>query len=271
MKKYLSIGEVTKIKEVSHTSLRYYDEIGILVPAYTNPDTGYRYYARSQMIILDIILLAIELGMPLKELEKYKDGDSIDLEKLHLEAKKNIKNSIRKLQRSLYFLESTTKYFDEYETKFNKDKEYTREIDARCFLALPSSIDFNADNPEGFAISDYWKQLTKLYTLSRDYELYFSTDQGIYLYQENNELKSMVYVEIKNIKKKNIENAKVIQIPKGKFLCSFFQDACLKSVSEQYLQHKDFSCENFLIISDVLEKKVGNLVMPFETQLFMKN
>ena len=44
MKGYLSIGAVSKRKGVSIKSLRYYDRIGVLRPAYINKDTNYRYY-----------------------------------------------------------------------------------------------------------------------------------------------------------------------------------------------------------------------------------
>lgn len=50
MKEYLTIGEVSKMKGVGIKSLRYYDRLGILKPAYINPDTGYRYYSIEQML-----------------------------------------------------------------------------------------------------------------------------------------------------------------------------------------------------------------------------
>ena len=36
MNQYLSIGKVSKMKNVSIKSLRYYDKIGILKPAFIN-------------------------------------------------------------------------------------------------------------------------------------------------------------------------------------------------------------------------------------------
>ena len=65
MKEYLTIGEVSKMKGVGIKSLRYYDRLGILKPAYINPDTGYRYYSIEQMLMLDMILLCLGLDIPL--------------------------------------------------------------------------------------------------------------------------------------------------------------------------------------------------------------
>lgn len=45
----LSIGEFSKICEVSTKTLRYYDEIGLIHPDQINPDNGYRYYSIHQL------------------------------------------------------------------------------------------------------------------------------------------------------------------------------------------------------------------------------
>ena len=58
MENLLSIGEVAKIRNVNVQSLRYYEKLGILIPAYINPDTGYRYYSLEQIMILDTIIRA---------------------------------------------------------------------------------------------------------------------------------------------------------------------------------------------------------------------
>lgn len=45
----LSIGEFSKICEVSTKTLRYYDEIGLINPNEINPENGYRYYSIRQL------------------------------------------------------------------------------------------------------------------------------------------------------------------------------------------------------------------------------
>jgi len=45
----LSIGEFSKICEVSTKTLRYYDEIGLINPDEINPESGYRYYSIRQL------------------------------------------------------------------------------------------------------------------------------------------------------------------------------------------------------------------------------
>ena len=64
-----SIGEFSKIGSVSTKTLRYYDEIGLLRPAYVDEDNHYRYYTEEQV---DEILLITELKTYDLRLEQIK-------------------------------------------------------------------------------------------------------------------------------------------------------------------------------------------------------
>ena len=72
--KLLPIGAFAKLSGTNIKSLRYYDEIGVLPPAYVNPDTGYRYYALSQIHVVDAIQLCLELDIPLKQFPGFLDA-----------------------------------------------------------------------------------------------------------------------------------------------------------------------------------------------------
>ena len=105
MKKYLTIGEVSKIKQVSPKSLRYYEKLGILLPAYTNKETGYRYYTVEQLLIVELIHICIELGIPLKNFKNYiTPQEDIDIEKLVAEGSQIVNEKIRKLESQKQFL-----------------------------------------------------------------------------------------------------------------------------------------------------------------------
>jgi len=43
------IGEFAQIAQVSSRQLRFYDQIGLLQPAHTDGQTGYRYYSIRQL------------------------------------------------------------------------------------------------------------------------------------------------------------------------------------------------------------------------------
>ncbi len=71
----LTIGNLSKQTGVHVKSLRYYEQLGILLPAYTDPDTGYRYYTLSQIPVVDAIRACIFLDIPLKEFTGFLTRD----------------------------------------------------------------------------------------------------------------------------------------------------------------------------------------------------
>jgi hypothetical protein len=44
-----SIGEFSKLTQLTVKTLRFYHEEGLLIPAFVDPDTGYRYYDQSHL------------------------------------------------------------------------------------------------------------------------------------------------------------------------------------------------------------------------------
>ena len=67
----LSIGALSKQTGVHIKSLRYYDSLGILRPAYVDPSSNYRYYNLQQIPVVGAIQLCIDLGISLKHFTEY--------------------------------------------------------------------------------------------------------------------------------------------------------------------------------------------------------
>ncbi|MFW5670434.1 MAG: MerR family transcriptional regulator, partial [Acetivibrio ethanolgignens] len=84
-KKTYSIGQVSSLCSVSIKTLRYYDKMGLLIPAERKDGSNYRYYTHEQILILFIIRRLYHLGLPLKEI---KDN-------IYLKDTKNIESCIR--------------------------------------------------------------------------------------------------------------------------------------------------------------------------------
>lgn len=70
------IGEFSKIAQVSGRLLRYYEELGLLSPDYTDPQTGYRYYSAQQLPRLNRILVLKELGLSLEQIARLMERDT---------------------------------------------------------------------------------------------------------------------------------------------------------------------------------------------------
>jgi len=67
------IGEFSKIARVSRRMLYYYEEEGLLTPAHTDEQTGYRYYSASQIPRINQILALKKLGLTLKQIQRMLD------------------------------------------------------------------------------------------------------------------------------------------------------------------------------------------------------
>ena len=75
-KNFISIGEMSKMTGVNAKSLRYYEKIGVLPPAYIDPDNAYRYYTYSQISLIYAIQFYISLDIPLSEILNFVDKES---------------------------------------------------------------------------------------------------------------------------------------------------------------------------------------------------
>ena len=62
------IGEFSKLGMVSVSSLRYYDQIGLLRPEAVDPTNGYRLYRATQLRDLNRIIALKDLGLALEEI-----------------------------------------------------------------------------------------------------------------------------------------------------------------------------------------------------------
>ena len=62
------IGEFSKLTNLSITTLRYYNEIGILIPEDVDIYTNYRYYSENNLYQAKVINLLKEAGFSLDEI-----------------------------------------------------------------------------------------------------------------------------------------------------------------------------------------------------------
>ncbi len=69
------IGTVARLAQVSVRTLRHYDDIGLLKPAWVDPLTGYRHYTPDQVLRLHRILVLRDLGVSLSAVGQLIDDD----------------------------------------------------------------------------------------------------------------------------------------------------------------------------------------------------
>ena len=100
METYFSVGEISKLTNVPIQTLRYYDKMGLLKPAYINEQNNYRYYSVNQFIKIDLLKQCKVIGLSLKEIEELlKNEISVDsMLKLIDQQRKVLDNKIQELE-----------------------------------------------------------------------------------------------------------------------------------------------------------------------------
>ena len=94
------IGEVSKLFHISVSSLRHYETLGLLTPAYIAPDSGYRYYGAEQFEALNTIRYLRALDMPLSEIKDFLQNRDIDrIEEKLRQQKRAVLQKQRELRR----------------------------------------------------------------------------------------------------------------------------------------------------------------------------
>ncbi|MEW2018373.1 MerR family transcriptional regulator [Rhodococcus sp. NPDC076796] len=85
---FLTIGAFARSSGLTPSALRFYDDCALLVPAFIDAKSGYRYYTRAQAKRANIIRQLREIGMPLDKVASALDGDgaaAVDIVDRHVD------------------------------------------------------------------------------------------------------------------------------------------------------------------------------------------
>ena len=76
--KIYSVKEFSKISGINDSTLRYWADIGLLLPAERNPKNDYRRYSLSQISEVNFITVLRDMGVSLKDIIEYKNNRDPD-------------------------------------------------------------------------------------------------------------------------------------------------------------------------------------------------
>jgi DNA-binding transcriptional MerR regulator len=63
----LSIGDFSRMTQLSVKTLRHYHDVGLVVPSHVDPETGYRYYTLAQLPTAQVVRRLRGLDMPIAD------------------------------------------------------------------------------------------------------------------------------------------------------------------------------------------------------------
>lgn len=104
-----TVKKLAELSGVSVRTLHFYDEIGLLKPAY-HGSNGYRFYEEAQLLVLQQILFFRELGFELKQIQKVlgkKEFDQIAALNSH---RKSLMQESEKISQLLKTIDKTIKH-----------------------------------------------------------------------------------------------------------------------------------------------------------------
>ena len=105
----MQIKEFAEFTGVSVRTLHYYDEIGLLQPAYVDRATGYRYYDEASLLRMQEILFYRELDFSLKSIGKILSSPDYDKTKALGEQKQLLRLKKQRLERLISAIDQAMK------------------------------------------------------------------------------------------------------------------------------------------------------------------
>lgn len=215
----LSIGNLSKQTGVHIKSLRYYEQLGILRPAHTDPDTGYRYYTLSQIPVVDAIRACAFLDIPLKEFTSFltEDRQRIHYKKLISHGTTLARQKIRDIQEKLHLLEKFQKQMDRMEG--------LRRHEGQTVHALPEKYCWAAPYSGKQRSPDYNILITSLFDDISRSELRLGAEAGLLSFHRSTGTEQLMYVEVEMPKHANKSWKEIIRIPASSFLCTVRHDS----------------------------------------------
>ncbi len=182
-KKYLSIGEMAEINHTTVPTLRLYDRYGILHPAYTDPQSRYRYYDIKQNGRLDMIQYMKELGMGLREIrEVFEKEDLNAIESILIRKREQTLAEIEQLKIKRDAIARTISSIERYRKSPHPGTVSLEYTDERKIYSMHTGVNFYEHDIDTYEL--ILKEL-KNNMISHDLPQIYYCNAGTFLKKEN--------------------------------------------------------------------------------------
>ncbi|NMM51806.1 MerR family transcriptional regulator [Paenibacillus aquistagni] len=165
--KRYSVGDMSRISGLSIPSIRFYDEKKILVPAYRDEQSHYRYYSEEQILTaLSIRELRLR-GISVKEMADILEAESLHtLNDILTQKRKVIEKKILELEKSKQLVETSRQILSR--VLMNRGQTVA---DDQIFLAeLPVYNCLYSDSVSRISVDEiFWDRFAELYQLLDEY------------------------------------------------------------------------------------------------------
>ncbi len=254
----LSIGALSKQTGVHIKSLRYYDSLGILRPAYVDPSSGYRYYSLQQIPVVDAIQLCVDLDIPLKQFMDYcMDGGSrIHYGKLIEHGTILAKEKIQAIQERLTKL-------DKMRSEIERG-ELIQRSDGMVRCSFPAMNLLLAPYPENDAEMKVLALFHRLVRTAESSGLTINYFSGRLLYCQGSQRELLFYigVDIPEGVQEFPEN--LLRLPAGEYLCYKQAAPVIENAENIFQEQFALDYEKYVIESELSLGDYDCAAPPFE-------
>ncbi|MEA4923160.1 MAG: MerR family transcriptional regulator [Eubacteriaceae bacterium] len=219
----LSIGQMAELNRVSKQTLRLYDREGLLVPAFTEEETGYRYYYITQSARLDFIQYLKTYGMTLKQIGELLEGNGPGSVKELLDVQiKEMDRQIDNLGKSRDMILRTLDNYKRYEALPKDGRVFLEFIPEREIYIYKCEEDFFAQDDAGY---EYMLRKLKHDLLDKGIHLSYFCNIGTIIRRHHFEKKELfsdeifVFVDEDESGQRNTERT-----PDGMYMCMCSSD-----------------------------------------------
>lgn len=157
-----TVNKLAKLSGVSIRTLHFYDEIGLLKPAFYG-ENRYRYYKEEQLLMLQQILFYREIGFPLDEIQVIINSSDFDKVEALNSHKKVLEKNLNQTKQLLKTIDKTISHLIGENTMrdaeifegfdLNKQNEYEQYL-VKNGKATQAQIDKSWDNLKHLKIED---------------------------------------------------------------------------------------------------------------------
>lgn len=184
--KLYTIGEISKMTNLSIQTLRYYDKIDLFKPAIVDTSTNYRYYTEAQLYYLDLIKSLKYIGTPLEEIKEAQKLTTEQLVSFLAKQEKLVEEKLRRMQEVQHTLLKTKKQLEDQLSIPIFEHVYEREEEEERLLVIKA----NHLTPAYIPIS-YFATLTQ--TVEREGSVMNNRYGGIFPLKQYDDVNAIAY------------------------------------------------------------------------------
>ncbi|WP_088069014.1 MerR family transcriptional regulator [Gottfriedia luciferensis] len=267
--KLYTIGEVSKLVNISIKALRYYDKINLFKPAYVDPETNYRYYKDSQIHLLDLIKSLKYIGTPLEEMKEVQGLKRDDFFAFLTEQEKIVRDKIDSLVEIEKIIANAKK-------GLQKQKEYPAF--GEVFLTYEEEIQIIQTKAVGIVPKNILNSsYSKLKKFAASTEGFRNNGYGaIYPFKSYSNVNEVVYEYLFTpvLTKKQLtllmSDTEVAKIPKGNYVCITFKSETPDDYFNNLQKLIKYVDENQISVnSDIYESLIHTNYSPDQEEEFL--